>query len=485
MDISAYKNNVLHSKLILPLEELANRLTAIKAELERAGDVENTKKCAELIDKARKETYVFACCGHFSAGKSSMINELIGEDILPSNPIPTSANVVKIRAGEPYVEVLMKDKGLVSLAYPYSKRELQSYCKDGDQVKLVEISHPTNQLPPGVMIYDTPGIDSTVEAHRVAAESSLHMADLVLYMMDYNHVESRINFTFTRMLNKRMKRVWLIINQVDKHRAEELPFDSYRGKIKCSFQEQGIEVDGMFFTSVMDHSHPHNDLSALKSRLSREIREKSHHISQSVKKETFTVIVDHIHWRDEWNRRIREQLQATLSSTGASDSKKLKARIGELRSELGALRADPQRFEREFEEKLDNLLRNANLMPYQTRELAREYLESLQIGFRVGRLFPGRRTREEAARRRERFVESVKANAVTYIDIHLKKMFLAHLDIFKIRDERLRQTIYHLSVAIDELFLKRLVNRGALISRGHGGATDKAASSSFHTARSS
>jgi hypothetical protein len=79
MDVSAYKNSILHNKLFLPLEELAKRLAAIKAELEKAGDAENARKCAELIDKVHNEAYVFAFCGHFSAGKSSMINSAFGQ----------------------------------------------------------------------------------------------------------------------------------------------------------------------------------------------------------------------------------------------------------------------------------------------------------------------------------------------------------------------------------------------------------------------
>ena len=47
---------------------------------------------------------------------------------------------------------------------------------------------------------DTPGVDSTDDAHRLSTESSLHVADLVFYVMDYNHVQSGLNFTFTKNL---------------------------------------------------------------------------------------------------------------------------------------------------------------------------------------------------------------------------------------------------------------------------------------------
>ena len=38
-----------------------------------------------------------------------MINTLMGENILPSSPIPTSANLVKIKSGEDYAKVYFKE----------------------------------------------------------------------------------------------------------------------------------------------------------------------------------------------------------------------------------------------------------------------------------------------------------------------------------------------------------------------------------------
>lgn len=57
--------------------------------------------------KSGKKEVTIGFTGHFSAGKSSMINALLGETILPSSPIPTSANIVEIRAG--------KDKAIYQL----------------------------------------------------------------------------------------------------------------------------------------------------------------------------------------------------------------------------------------------------------------------------------------------------------------------------------------------------------------------------------
>ena len=48
--------------------------------------------------------------------------------------------------------------------------------------------------------------------------------------MDYNHVQSELNFLFTKELTEAGKEVYLVINQIDKHRDEELSFVAFSGK---------------------------------------------------------------------------------------------------------------------------------------------------------------------------------------------------------------------------------------------------------------
>ena len=54
-------------------------------------------KAKLFAEKLEKEAFTIAFAGHFSAGKSSMINALVDEPILPTSPIPTSANIVTVK----------------------------------------------------------------------------------------------------------------------------------------------------------------------------------------------------------------------------------------------------------------------------------------------------------------------------------------------------------------------------------------------------
>ena len=76
------------------------------------------------------------------------------------------------------------------------------YCVDGETVQSVPSYYPRPRLGDHTVLLDTPGIDSTDDAHRMATESAIHLADVVFYVMDYNHVQSEINFTFAKQLKE-------------------------------------------------------------------------------------------------------------------------------------------------------------------------------------------------------------------------------------------------------------------------------------------
>ena len=222
---------------------LRGQMAALYEMFNENENIQSGDRVKDLAVKLQKQEYSIAFCGHFSAGKSSMINTLMGENILPSSPIPTSANLVKIKSGEDYAKVYFKEDTPHLYPAPYDYEKVKSYCKDGDQIQSIEISYSKTSIPSNVTIMDTPGIDSTDDAHRIATESALHLADLVFYVMDYNHVQSELNFLFTKELTEAGKEVYLVINQIDKHREEELSFLDFQKSVVESFAIMGSKAN--------------------------------------------------------------------------------------------------------------------------------------------------------------------------------------------------------------------------------------------------
>src|SRR5699024_8426867 len=89
---------------------LESQLIATYDVMKRNGDYKNAQKVQDMYQKYKNQQLSISFVGHFSAGKSSLINAVLEEDILPASPIPTSANIVQITSGQGNVKVFFKDK---------------------------------------------------------------------------------------------------------------------------------------------------------------------------------------------------------------------------------------------------------------------------------------------------------------------------------------------------------------------------------------
>ncbi|KKB36873.1 dynamin family protein [Bacillus thermotolerans] len=422
-------------------------------------DRESARTCMELIEKLDNMEYVIAFYGHFSAGKSTMINELMGEDLLPSSPIPTSANIVKVKEGEPYALVTFKDGTVQTFPYPYNLEDIQAYCVDGNTVEEVEISHRTGQLPEGVTVFDTPGIDSTDDAHRVSAVSKLHLADVVFYMMDYNHVQSPENFEFNRQLVERGKDNYLIINQIDKHIASELPFDEFAKRIHGALSDHHLTYSGLFFTSLKDAGHPYNQLDELKEQLADRIASRQQQITAHILKESLMLAMNFLKKQQEQSAKRMDRYDELLEYV--SSFRQLEEEQTEAAQRKEAVAARQHSFVSMFDQRVAHVFHNAKLMDYYTRLFVREFLESRELSFQVRGLFSRKKTKEEKERRLDQLFQALNENRLTYVDIPLREEIIGLLTEFGVITEERRERIRKCQVVFSPDLLVKLVKSGA------------------------
>src|SRR5690606_5471856 len=57
---------------------------------------------------------------------------------------------------------------------------------------------------------------------------------------------------------------YLIVNQIDKHKEDELSFEDFKQSVRNSFATWGVEPKDIFFTSLKQTDHPHNDFTKVK-----------------------------------------------------------------------------------------------------------------------------------------------------------------------------------------------------------------------------
>lgn len=435
------------------------KLVCFYEEWQKNGDVENSLKLFEVIQKYKQEQLMLAFCGHFSAGKSTMMNHLYKAQLLPTSPIPTSANVVKIERGSDRVVVTIKSGEQYEYDGAYSAEELKQICKDGDEVIGVHIYRNDAPIPDGVMLVDTPGIDSTDDAHQLATESTLHLADVIFYMMDYNHVQSEVNLQFVKELKQRNKTVYLVVNQIDKHKANELSFEEYRDSVKQSFSNWDIEVDGIFYTSLRMMNHPYNEIQSLEALIFSIMKEKEQYVRKGMERETEYLLQEHCSFiLSENEKHLMKYEEELTSPLSLSEIVEKKEELTENKDRVASKESDVRN---EFIKGLQAILDNAYLMPFEMRELANKYLETKLTKFKVGLLFAKGKTEQEKQRRVDAFYSALQKTVETQLDFHVKEFIVAFLKEEGLFTEEIGKDIYALEIAFGPEVLAETIKQGA------------------------
>lgn len=427
-------------------------------------DTERMEKLHLFAKKLLQKEYVIGFAGHFSAGKSSMINALSGEDILASSPIPTSANIVKVhKSDEDFAICYMKDDKPVKFEAGYDIKTLKELSKNGDLVTQIEIGHKDSKLPVGVTVMDTPGVDSTDDAHRMSTESALHIADIVFYTMDYNHVQSELNFQFTKQLMKYNPNVYLIVNQIDKHNEQELSFEEYKESVYKSFKAWGVEPKGIFFTSLKDFNHPHNDFEKVKNIVMDSMEHWQDRLVETAENTLKKMQSEHLAFLEEEKNARFEENSEVLSTDEWDNREDLLEQYEKLKlqTELFSI----ENWEESFKEKRNDLLENAAVIPADFREKLRLYLESQQEGFKVGGFFTSKKkTQEEIQRRIKDVYDQYQTILQSQIIGHMKSLMKQSLkDVGALTDERASQID---AIAFDVPFtlIEECVQRNAIVT---------------------
>lgn len=165
----------------------------IAATLGEAGEnaQEDRQRLLEVAQDLRELFFLVVVIGEFNAGKSSFINALLGDELLPTGITPTTELIELIR----YADV------------PSRKPQMR-------QDSLREWQHP-NTGAPGVSIVDTPGTGSVFQKHEQTARAFLHRSDLVIFVISAKRAFAETERMYLEMAQSYGKKIILVINQTD------------------------------------------------------------------------------------------------------------------------------------------------------------------------------------------------------------------------------------------------------------------------------
>ncbi len=160
-----------------------------------------------------------AVFGVFSAGKSSLLNSLLGIDLLSTALVPVTCSLTRIEWGdEESVTVTFEGGDQRTVGHDELSRWTdQSEARDGDAVEEV-VLHLPNPLLRQITFLDTPGLNSGDKRHDLAAERVVAEADVVLWVFNATKPGSELERRELRHVERSAGKAVGVLSQIDKIR---------------------------------------------------------------------------------------------------------------------------------------------------------------------------------------------------------------------------------------------------------------------------
>ena len=167
-----------------------------------------------------------AVLGQFKRGKSTLLNALLGDTLLPTDILPVTAIPTFIGAAE-NIDALVafevdaepvrftpsSDQTMGDFLYDYVTE--QGNPNNQRQVTRVEIGHPSEMLKQGVVLIDTPGIGSTHKHNTEVAYQILPQCDAALFLVSPDPPITEIELDYLKEIRQRLPQTFFILNKID------------------------------------------------------------------------------------------------------------------------------------------------------------------------------------------------------------------------------------------------------------------------------
>lgn len=174
--------------------------------------------CEELREKMETNTFNLVVVGQFKRGKTSLINALLGADILPVAVVPLTSIVTIMKYGEALRINVHFNDGRVAEIRPESLPEYvteRGNPKNEKDVSEVVITYPSPCLRGGVQIIDTPGVGSVYEHNTDVAYQYLPKSDAAFFLLSVDQPLSKAELDFLKDVREYSNRIFFLLNKTD------------------------------------------------------------------------------------------------------------------------------------------------------------------------------------------------------------------------------------------------------------------------------
>jgi len=197
----------------------ASRLLRLADLAEELGAEPVAEEARELAARVSEGRFYVACIGQFKRGKSTLLNALVGHEIVPTGFVPVTAVPTVIRFGDAlHARIRMQDGSWQDVAMPdlkeYVTEELNPENKKG--VDGAEVFVPSPLLSSGMCFVDTPGLGSVFTGNTATTQAFIPHIDAALVVVGADPPIAGEELALVESIGTQVQDLILVINKADR-----------------------------------------------------------------------------------------------------------------------------------------------------------------------------------------------------------------------------------------------------------------------------
>lgn len=204
---------------------LADQLRAVKDAFHALGREEAGQQLDDLMAKLAEDHFTLAVLGQFKRGKSSLMNAIIGRELLPTGLLPLTSAITSLRFGPTERLLISREDSRFTDELPVS--DLPDYVTEkGNPGNRKKVRKATLELPvpflrQGLEFVDTPGVGSSIAANTAVTYGFLPECDAVILVTGVDPPMSSLEMKFLNEIRGLVDKIFFVVNKTDLVTEEE------------------------------------------------------------------------------------------------------------------------------------------------------------------------------------------------------------------------------------------------------------------------
>lgn len=308
-------------------------------------DLVKLERLKELSDKHR---FFVTVWGHYSAGKSLLINNILGKDILPVQTRETTAVLTYIQYGTLEECAIVYEDGTSSnyeLSVLKDIYQNTSKFEKVGEIDHIEVCVNHDLLRTGLIMVDTPGVNTVIQKHQDLAVDAIEQSGRILYVL--GNSPSNVDKQFIKQISDCGIQISFIRTKCDELRTAE------EGNLEESLAFEKDTIEGFLNKKIdfvpvsnMEGNQWHDNIIKVRALIKQMADSISEEMDNNIKRRLNIYIAN---YRQKLLAEIEQLKQVKKGDTAKMDEK-----IRDYENDLGVIESLIDDIEKKIERRVND-----------------------------------------------------------------------------------------------------------------------------------